>query len=482
MNIPSAQLISEIRGEIPGVAIGFMLLGLGLAAGVAALARRRTADLALVSFSTLCTLYAVRLLCDIDALEALYDLPPELWRRVITVLTYLMPVPAFFFIERVIGPGWRSSMRRMWQLNTGLAAVAIPLEIAGVGQGALLGPYRLLVILSLLVTVANLFAPGRERTPDLSLLRASFIVLGLFALYENLRGAGIISGDQNVEPLGFLLFVAGLGIIAARRVSASQERLAAIRQELETARRIQESTLPGEPPRLPGLDLAARYVPASEVAGDFYDFLPGEGRSLGLIVADVSGHGVPAALVASMLKVAVASQAAHAASPARVLSEINQIFHGKLKNQFITALCAFLDLDSGRLTWASAGHPPPLLWRAREGRVEELVHPGMVIGRLRRAAYTEASAALEPGDRLLLFTDGIPEAASPTGEQFGDERLQAFLAEHASLSSAAIADALLARIAAWTGGNEGFEDDLTLVVVGIGKADRERIPGPPASF
>lgn len=466
MDAPSAQLISEIRGEIPGVAIGFMLLGLGLAAGVAALARRK-ADPALVSFSALCTLYAVRLLCDIEVVQVLYSLPLEHWQKLINVLTYLIPVPAIVFIERVVGPGWRSSIRRMWQLSTALAVVAVPWEIASSSPGVLMGPYRLLVVLGLAVTLANLFAPGPERTPDRRLLRASFVVLGLFALYENLGEMGIFPGDQDLEPVGFLLFVTGLGVIAARRVSASQERLAAIRQELETARRIQESTLPGEPPRLPGLDLAARYVPASEVAGDFYDFLPGEGRSLGAIVADVSGHGVPAALVASMLKVAVASQAAHAASPARVLSEINQIFHGKLKNQFITALCVYLDLDGGRLTWASAGHPPPLLWRAREGRVEELVHPGMVIGRLRRAAYTEASAALGPGDRLLLFTDGIPEAASPTGEQFGDERLQGFLREHAAHPPDAIAGALLACIAEWTGRSEGFDDDLTLVVCGI---------------
>lgn len=465
--MPGMIPISEIRGEIPTAAIGFMLLGLGLAAGVAALARRRTADRALVSFSTLCTLYAVRLLCDIDAVETIYSLSPESWRKLLTVLTYLMPVPAFFFIARVIGPGWRSSMRRVGQLNTGLAAVAIPLEIAGVGQGALLGPYRLLVVLSLLVTVANLFAPGRPRTPDLSLLRASFIVMGLFSLYENLRGAGIIPGDQNVEPVGFLLFVAGLGVIAARRVSESQERLAAIRQELDTARRIQESTLPGEPPRLPGLDLAARYVPASEVAGDFYDFLPGEGRRLGVIVADVSGHGVPAALVAAMLKVAVAAQIDHASRPAKLLSGLNQIFHGKLKNQFITALCGDLDLDAGRFTFASAGHPPPLLWKARLGRVEELVQPGVIIGRLRRAAYTEASVVLEPGDRLLLFTDGIPEALSPTGEQLGDERLQAFLRDHAARSSGAIAEALLARVSEWTDRTEGLDDDLTLVVAGI---------------
>lgn len=466
--ISPARLISEIRGELPGAAIGFMLLGLGLAAGVAALARRRTKDPALVSFSALCTLYSVRLLCDIDVVQVLYSLPEDRWQKGINVLTYLMPVPAFLFFELVTGRGRWSLSRRLWQVNAAFAVIAIPVEIAASSPGVLLGPYRLLVIATMVVSVVNLFAPGRERTPDVGMLRVSVLVLAGFVLYENLRGFGIFPGpSQNLEPVGFLLFVAGLGIIAARRASANQERLAAIRQELETARRIQESTLPGEPPRITGLDLAARYVSASEVAGDFYDFLPDEGRRLGMLVADVSGHGVPAALVASMLKVAVASQSAHAASPGRVLSEINQIFHGKLKNQFITALCAHVDLDGGRLTWASAGHPPPLLWRAREGRVEELVQAGMVIGRLRRAAYTEASAALEPGDRLLLFTDGIPEAVSPTGEQFGDERLQGFLKENAALSSDAIADALLARIAEWAGRREGFDDDLTLVVAGI---------------
>ncbi|HEX9942771.1 MAG TPA: SpoIIE family protein phosphatase [Thermoanaerobaculia bacterium] len=462
-----AEALATIRQDLPAAAIGFLLLGVGLAAGAVAWARRRTGDPTLLYFSAVCSLYAVRLLIDADATEVLFSPPYPAWDKLINVLSYFIPVPGFLFFERVLGPGRRSSMRRMGQLLAILAVVAIPVEIVSPSPGALLGPYRFLVIAAVLVTIFNLFAPGQERSPDLRLLRTSFLVFGLFALYENLRGMGLTPWRQNVEPLGFLLFVGGLGAIAARRVFAAQERLSAIRQELETARRIQAATLPQETPRIAGLDLAARYVPASEVAGDFYDFLPGESRRLGIFVADVSGHGVPAALVASMLKVAVAAQAAHAASPARVLSEVNQIFHGKLKNQFITALYVHLDLEAARLTWASAGHPPPLLWRKRDGRVEELAHGGLVLGRLRRAAYTEASVAVEPGDRLLLFTDGIPEAASPAGEPFGDERLRAFLADHAGLSAEGIAETLLAKVSEWTGRSAGFADDLTLVVAGI---------------
>jgi len=165
--------------------------------------------------------------------------------------------------------------------------------------------------------------------------------------------------------------------------------------------------------------------------------------------------------------VAAAAQASHAESPAKVLSGIQQIFHGKLRNQFITALHLFIDLEAGRLTAASAGHPRPLLWRRREGRVEELPLGGTVIGRLRRADYEEISVDLEAGDRLLLFTDGIPEARGPGGEAFGDQRLQDFLARRAALSSEGIAEDLLKEVAAWRG-QAATDDDLTIVAVEIG--------------
>jgi sigma-B regulation protein RsbU (phosphoserine phosphatase) len=428
----AAAIREALRHDALSAPIGFVLLGLGIAAGALALARRKNGGLPLFYLSLSTTLYALRLLADTWTVGLLYSPPQPAWQKLVNGITYVLPVPAFLFFERVIGPGWRSSIRRLWQVHAGLALVAIPWEIVSPAAGALLGLYRGLVLVGITVTLANLFLPGQARKiPDLELLRWSFLVLGVFIILENLRALGLTPWRDNAEPLGFLAFNCGLGVIAARRIFDAQERLASIRQELETARKIQLSILPGEPPRIPGLDLAARYVPATEVAGDFYDFLPEEGRRTGILVADVSGHGVPAALVASMLKVATAAEAPHAASPARVLSEMNQIFHGKLRNQFITAFCVFADLEAGRIVWASAGHPPALLWRRSEGRVEELGSGGPVMGRLRRAVYTESSLPLAPGDRLLLFTDGIPEALSPAGEPFGDERLQDFLASHA---------------------------------------------------
>jgi phosphoserine phosphatase RsbU/P len=464
---PSPATLAVLRHDVLPAAVGFILVGLGVAVGAIALARRRQGDPTLVYFSILTFIYGVRLLMDLDAAEVLYPLARTVgWDKMVDILSYLVPVPAGLLFERLVG-GRGRKLRWFWQVFAALAVVAIPMEIAARKPGALMGPYRFLVLTGALLVLANVFWPGQERTADLRILRGSFLVLLAFVIYENLLGMGLTPWTGNVEPVGFLFFVCGLGMVAARRVFGDQERLAAIRQELETARAIQESILPGALPRIEGLDLASRYVPATEVAGDFYELLPGEGRRLGILVADVSGHGVPAALVASMLKVAVAAQAVHTASPGRVLSEINGIFHGKLKNQFITALYVYLDLEAGQMTAASAGHPPPLIWRRRDGQIEELPPGGVVLGRLRRAAYPEVTVPLEPGDRILLFTDGIPEALSPGGEMFGEERLREVLAGCASQSAEATAEALVARVGAWTG-RTAFEDDLTLVVAGVG--------------
>ena len=463
-SLPPAVL-GALRDDLVPAAVACILLGLAMAAGLLAALRRRTEGVTLASFATFCAIYACRALGDTNAARILFGFSLLELELFTSVLTYLVPIPALLFFTAVLGRGWRSSLLRFWQISIVFSAVAIPFEVLTRSPEAFALPYRMLTVTGVIVSVLHLFLPRPAPPEDLRLLRASFLLLAIFVVLENLRAEGLLPLPEGMEPVGVLLFIFGLGWIAARRLFDSQERLAALRQELETARRIQASILPGEPPRIAGLDVAMRYVPAADVAGDFYDVLPGEGRRLGLLVADVSGHGVPAALIASMVKVAAAAQAPHAASPGRVLTGMNQIF--QLKSQFITAVYAFLDLEAGRLTWASAGHPPPLLWKKRDGAVLELLQSGMVLGRLRRAAYTEASVPLEPGDRLLLFTDGIPEALNPAGEPFGDARLREILAEASGLSADALADRLLQRVAAWTGRSAGFEDDLTLIVAGV---------------
>jgi phosphoserine phosphatase RsbU/P len=463
----SPELLDALRADLPPVVAGIFLSGLSVVIGALAVLFRRGGDRSPLWFSLFTGIYGLRLVVDSFPAELLLEMAPAARQLVISTLTYLIPIPFTLFVAELVGPGWRNSTRRVWQIFLLYAAVAIPAEIVRGTPGAFSEPYRLFVLVSLVFVLGRIYRPGPPASADVRLLRGSGVMLALFVVNENLEDLNVLPWQLDAEWIGFLLFLCILGWIAARRILDAQRRLSSIEQELETARSIQASILPGAPPRLPGLDVAVRYLPAAGVAGDYYDFLPADGR-LTVIVADVSGHGVPAALIASMVKVAVAAQAADAESPARLLTGMGRIFAGQLKSQFITAACVTVDPEARRIIWAGAGHPPPLLWSAGERTVRELTGGGPILGRFGRAVYTESSGSLQPGDRIVLFTDGIPEACDRTGEMFGDDRLQEHLADHANLGADALAASILQRIADWTGRTAGLEDDLTLIVLGIG--------------
>jgi sigma-B regulation protein RsbU (phosphoserine phosphatase) len=471
------ELLAQLRGDLMPLFVAAITLTVG-AAAIALAVSRRPRDRALLSLGVAGGLYGVRQLLLLRSAGVLFGIGATARALGAAAISYCILVPFVDFLSRFTPARWRTPLRR-------LVAVDLACAIAGLGFLAWRrNPFMLsaffswLALLNVGLVLLALVRPGEPPSWQLRRLRAAFGVVAFFILCENLRAFGILAWPWFAEGLGLLAFIIGLGSIAARQFFAEGSRLAALRQELDTARGIQGSLLPAELPRLPGVELAVRYVPAAEVAGDLYDFLPASGNRLGVLVADVSGHGVPAALVASMVKIAVAAQAADAAAPGKVLTAMSHIFHRRLRSQFITAVYLCLDLDAGALRWASAGHPPPLL--LRRGEVRELSGAGPILGRLARRDYVESCTSLEAGDRLLVFSDGIPEAVSPAGEMFGDDRLQAFLAEHGHLSPEAIAGALLSRLESWSrprraggaagsaaDGAPGFADDLTLVVLAI---------------
>jgi sigma-B regulation protein RsbU (phosphoserine phosphatase) len=196
------------------------------------------------------------------------------------------------------------------------------------------------------------------------------------------------------------------------------QQLLAIQKELETARQIQLSILPSQIPKIDGLDIAARYVPMTSVAGDFYDFIVVDEKHIGILVADVSGHGMPAALIASMLKIALSAQVAHAADPAQVLLGLNQALCGKFQHHYVTAAYLFVDMQKRTLTYAGAGHPPLLLGWLIHG-VRAVEENGLFLGRFPFATYSSVELPLQSGDRGLLYTDGISETTNPAGIEFG---------------------------------------------------------------
>ena len=247
------------------------------------------------------------------------------------------------------------------------------------------------------------------------------------------------------------------------------QQLLIIQKELETARKIQLSILPEEIPRMEGLDVAARYIPMSAVAGDFYDFIVVDEQHLGIFVADVSGHGAPAALIASMLKIALAAQVAHAADPARVLWGLNQALCGKFQHQYVTAAYLYVDLSKRTLTYAGAGHPPLLLWSRSSADVRNVLENGLFLGKFKMATYSSVECPLAPGDWGLLYTDGIPETTNSSDVEFGAERFRQFLAEARHTTADQLADQLLQEVSEWSGRppGEDLNDDMTMVVIHV---------------
>jgi sigma-B regulation protein RsbU (phosphoserine phosphatase) len=236
-------------------------------------------------------------------------------------------------------------------------------------------------------------------------------------------------------------------------------QLNTIQEELEIAQRIQMANLPPPYRNSATFQVATRYVPMTAVAGDFYDFLIADDTQTGLFIADVSGHGVPAALIASMVNLSVSSQRANAADPAALLTGMNAALCGNTQDQFVTAAYVYLDAAAAVMRYSAAGHPPMLL--LRDGAVNEIVENGLLLAAFSFATFTNAEYPLQPGDRIVLYTDGILEAANGTQEEFGQARLQALLRNGSYLSAQETADEIVQAVQNWS---KTQEDDLTVLV------------------
>jgi serine phosphatase RsbU (regulator of sigma subunit)/predicted ester cyclase len=268
-----------------------------------------------------------------------------------------------------------------------------------------------------------------------------------------------ISGGKITEEWGIIDAVLAMESLAQE--ISERER---IEQELRVARTIQQASLPKELPQLEGWQIAPFYRPAREVGGDFYDFhYLSEGR-LGLVTGDATGKGVPAALVMSttcgMLQ--LAARALDSSSPGEVLAQVNETLFARIpSNMFVTCFYAILDTNSGRFTYANAGHDLPYLWHG--GEAEELRARGMPLGLMPDMSYEEKEIVLEPRDNVLLYSDGLVEAHDPEGEMVGFSRLRALVAEQGEEGS--LGDLCLEKLYSFVGEGWEQEDDITLLTL-----------------
>jgi serine phosphatase RsbU (regulator of sigma subunit)/serine/threonine protein kinase len=303
-------------------------------------------------------------------------------------------------------------------------------------------------------------------------------------LQTNDRVIGLIYVDTpNVvrqftpEDLNLLTVMAN---VAATRIEHA--RLAEVERteqlmakELQQAAEIQRGLLPTEAPIVSGFDIAGQNYACRTVGGDYYDFLTFPDGRVGMIVADVAGKGMPASLLMSSLQARVQVLFEEADDLANKVAKLNRIVKTTCPgNRFITFFICVLDPSTGHVAYCNAGHNPPLLVRA-SGEVKSLPAGGLILGILPFASYDGGGCKLDPGDTIVLYSDGVTEAASPTGEEFGETRLAEVVRSNPGLTAMDLIQKILADVNSFTTGAPAA-DDMTLIVIKSKIFSGERAP------
>jgi sigma-B regulation protein RsbU (phosphoserine phosphatase) len=295
-------------------------------------------------------------------------------------------------------------------------------------------------------------------------LRSRGETFGALLLGEKLTGT-----EYTGEDVSLLSTLAAQMSVSLQNALLVRERVQVVRleEEMNLARQIQRSFLMSQFPQLARYDVHGLNIPSKAVGGDFYDFVPcGDGVFL-LAIADVAGKGMPAALLTSMLQASLRTQASSKASVAEILRNINAlVYRGTAVHQFATFFLARIDESNGHMTFSNAGHNYPMVVR-RTGEQILLERGGLVLGIMESASYEEGEVELKPGDLLVLYTDGISEAANAEEELYGEERLSDTV--HAlprELTARAMSERILASLREFLGETEP-RDDMTLMVVRV---------------
>ena len=454
LNLSVGDLLRTFHHEELYLFLGAAITTIGLLAAAFSLFRRRP-DPLLLWFALFAILYGASMWKTNQLLDLPSDSPT--FDRIRVAFGFLVPVPAFFFLR---------ALEFLSRLAKYVAYTVTPVSLTLTLATLVFGPLRIchtvnnaVVTAALFVFVFSLLRPD-AKSPDTILIRVGLFAFIVTALYENIFG--VFGPTYSLEPFGFVVLLACLGTVAARRTLAQEHQLTVIQKELEIAKRIQLSILPAAFPASTSFEVAARYLPMTSVAGDFYDFPLATDTEAGLLIADVSGHGVPAALIASMVKLAATSQRGNAAHPSDLLLGMNTALCGNTQNQFVTAAYVYLNASTRELSYSAAAHPPMLL--LRRDTVSEVVENGLMLAAFPSATFQTATRPIERGDRLLLYTDGLVEAANATDEEYGPERLHHLLRETSTLPPTEAVDRIISSIQQWSAVQN---DDLTVVLCDV---------------
>jgi sigma-B regulation protein RsbU (phosphoserine phosphatase) len=465
------QSLAVSRLDLVYIALGAIFVFFGFASCVAAAIRRRGDASVLIWLGTWSGMYGTSLL--LRQPTVLAAMPH--WLQFIAPFT----VNAISFLLVVVGLlVWSElTLGKMRLLTRGLAIAGLAIALAGIwnfiatGSGNSLQPENnLLAVLALIALTAVVLVPRLSRKyvafPN-RILTAATLVFMAEALFRNLWGGLRLPYIELplLDEGAFAFFLFSFAYVAGEKVFANERRLLAIESELEVARQIQASILPAATPEVDMLRIAASYLPMTAVGGDFYEFVQVDRHRIGFLVADVSGHGVPAALISTMLKVAMQSVTSCSDRPAEVLRGLNRVLSGQLRGQLISAAYLWIDTELKKAWYSSAGHPPLLRWRAKT--MEQIESNGLLFGVLPDIEYPVSEIALHPGDRFLLYTDGVVEPENEAGDAFGTSELERVVRKYPLSTPAELSTHLLEELRQWQPASVAQQDDITLLVIDV---------------
>jgi len=317
----------------------------------------------------------------------------------------------------------QGALRRLLQVNL---AAGVAVAVAGItsfavtgSQDSLLVYNQLLAVILLAALLLTLSIPGLSRrllvVDQHRVLTIGTLIFAVQALWVNIARPFHINWPDIYNTLGFAILLLSIGYTGLEIIVKDERRLLVLDDELAVARQLQFSILPECTPQIAGLEIAAVYKPMSAVAGDFYEFLVADERHVGVLIADVSGHGVPAALIASMIKVATHAVNGCANDPERVLRSVGNVLNQNVRGQLVSAAYLWIDMGAHAATYSAAGHPPLVRWRKRDGTFTRIESNGLIFGVNARLEYPVCNFPLLTGDRFVLYTDGVTEPENQAG-------------------------------------------------------------------
>ncbi|UCE18121.1 MAG: SpoIIE family protein phosphatase [Gemmatimonadota bacterium] len=287
-------------------------------------------------------------------------------------------------------------------------------------------------------------------------------LIGSVNLFNKLKGSFTDADQRLLSIIG----TQSAQVIENARLYEEEREKERLMRDLITAREIQMSLLPDDNPQLPGVDIAGRSIPAFEVGGDYFDFVPLEDNRLAITLGDVSGKGIPAALLMSNLQAALRSQASSSPLPKPCITQVNRLLHSCTSSEkFVTLFYGIFDAQKRSLHYTNAGHNPPLVIDPH-GEYSTLDVGGIVIGAVPQFPYEEGIIQLNPGHILVMYSDGITETENEKEEQFGEERLIRIIREHADLKATEISERIIDQVNSFSQ-ESPQQDDMTLIVMKV---------------